>query len=58
MKNYIKLQEEIEYARKKLDDAIGNGADQQIYYMLSIELDQLIEEYIQLEEEKQVAYYH
>lgn len=58
MKNFKELQDEIELARKRLDDAISNGTDQQTYYLLSIELDQLIEEYILLEEEKQVVYCH
>lgn len=45
-----KLLREIEAARRRLDDAIGRGCSEQKCYMLSLELDRLIEFYIALEE--------
>ncbi|MFP3155147.1 hypothetical protein LQZ18_12130 [Lachnospiraceae bacterium ZAX-1] len=54
MKNFKKLQEEIELARKKLDDALGGDADQRTCYLLSVTLDKLIESYIQLDKERQL----
>lgn len=41
------LKEKIEKARKLLEDSIGNGADPKIIYKLSVDLDELIEKYIQ-----------
>lgn len=52
MKLLLELQNEIETARKRLDDAIGNGYDEDVCYGLSVELDELIEQYIMMEEER------
>ena len=44
-----KLLQEIEVVRKKLNKAMENGYDEEKCYKLSVELDQLIEQYIQLD---------
>ncbi len=41
-----KLRKEIEGVRRKLDDAVENGYNEEDCYSLSLELDQLIEIYI------------
>lgn len=41
-----RLQEEIEQARLALDEALQNGIDAKVY-VLSVELDKLIEAYIE-----------
>lgn len=50
MRSVGKLQAEIENARRKLDDAIRNGYNEEECYDLSVALDKLIERYIALEE--------
>lgn len=49
-----KLRKEIEATRKKLDDAIKKGYNEQTCYKLSIELDRLIEIYIDVEERERI----
>lgn len=52
MRHMLELKREIETVRKKLDAAAGTeicGAD---CYQLSVQLDKLIAEYMQLDEEK------
>jgi len=44
------LKQEIELVRKKLDNAIGEGYNEQTCYQLSVELDQLVEDYISMNE--------
>ncbi len=54
MKGVEELRQEIEAARKKLDEAIGKGYNEQTCYSLSIELDELIERYIEMVENTRV----
>lgn len=46
------LKRNIELVRKKLDNAIGEGYNEETCYSLSVELDQLIEDYISMKESK------
>ncbi len=55
MRRIEKLQRDIEIARKKLDQAIGDGSDEALCYELSVELDRLIERYITLEENTETS---
>ncbi|GHU45053.1 hypothetical protein FACS1894111_13150 [Clostridia bacterium] len=50
MRNRKEIRNAIEEARSKLDQAMGEGADKEVCYLLSLELDQYIEEYIDYEE--------
>ncbi len=48
------LRKEIERTRQKLDHALASGADVNHYYKISVELDKMIERYIDLSEEEKV----
>lgn len=48
------LREQIERTRQKLDYALASGADVNHYYKISVELDKMIEQYIDLCEEEKV----
>lgn len=48
------LREEIESTRKRLDDAMAAGVPLNEYYEISVELDKLIECYIDLGEREEV----
>lgn len=50
-----KLLREIEAARRKLDDAIEEGYSEQMCYVLSLEMDRLIECYIACEEQTNIS---
>lgn len=49
------LREEIESTRKRLDDAMAAGIPLDEYYEISVELDKLIECYIDLSERETVG---
>lgn len=46
--NREKLEEKIEEKRKRLNCAIGEKEDYDVVYELSLEVDKLIEDYIQM----------
>lgn len=48
------LREEIEKTRARLDRALAEGTDVESYYRISVELDKLIEEYIDFAEREPV----
>ena len=50
MKDREELQQEIENARMQLDRAFAAGEEVEVCYRLSKALDELLEEYIDLEE--------
>ncbi|MEG0806451.1 MAG: hypothetical protein RR364_03905 [Lachnospiraceae bacterium] len=50
MKTSKELKEQIEIAREKLDNALSNSKEVLDCYDLSLKLDQLIEEYLDLQE--------
>lgn len=50
-----KLLQEIEDVRKQLNQSLENGYDEEKCYGLSVELDRLIEQYIQLPDEAEDA---
>lgn len=49
------LREQIERTRMKLDDALEMGTDVEHYYRISVELDKMIEQYIDSCEKDQVS---
>lgn len=51
MKEVLELQSRIEIARNTLDNAIKQGRSFDDCYSLSVELDELIEQFIMLQEE-------
>lgn len=53
MKDKRLLQNQIEQARTKLDQAIENEKEIKTFYSLSVQLDKLIEEYIDLCEQEE-----
>ncbi|MCI8483034.1 MAG: Spo0E family sporulation regulatory protein-aspartic acid phosphatase [Lachnospiraceae bacterium] len=55
--NYLlELQKEIETVRKELDVAAGKDVSAQECYQVSIQLDRLIEDYMQYKEEVQLLH--
>ncbi len=52
MRHLLELQKEIEGVRKELDVAVQSGVAGQECYEISIRLDKLIADYMQLKEEK------
>ncbi|MCI8326897.1 MAG: Spo0E family sporulation regulatory protein-aspartic acid phosphatase [Lachnospiraceae bacterium] len=48
------LRNQIERTRRKLDFALASGSDVKNYYQISVELDEMIEKYIDLCEEEKV----
>lgn len=54
MNDLLKLQKEIEIVRKKLDVAAGKNVWAPECYQMSIQLDKLIEDYMQYKEEIQL----
>lgn len=54
MREMLELQEAIEYQRSRVDAMVEHGMDDEAFIMANQKLDQLIEEYIDLE--VQMAY--
>lgn len=57
MKNREALRQRIEYARAKLNEALGRGEDIDECYELSKRVDELIEDYIDFCEGKKETIY-
>lgn len=55
MRHLWELQSEIEDARKRLNVAIEQRKNDEICYKLSVNLDKLIERYIDLQEQDSLA---
>ncbi len=52
MRHLLELKEQIENVREELDVAVRNGVEGTECYQISIQLDRLIADYMQLKEEK------
>jgi len=55
MQNRDTLREQIERTRSRLDYALEMGTDVEHYYRISVELDKMIEQYIDSCEENQAG---
>lgn len=55
MSEIVKLQEIIEKERILLDSMIENGTDDENFYKANLRLDQLIERYIELENQEHMS---
>lgn len=58
MERMEQLQQQIESARLKLDEALLQQDEFEYYYQKSTELDKLIEEYLERKEESECLAFH